>query len=75
MYNIYMDKKAIIEKVMVQGTAILLSALCAALLAFIQSVIADGGVCPRVDSSVAEVGFFGAVIKTAHSAFTMNRNT
>ena len=56
-----------------QVTAILIAALGAAAITFFQSLATASGACPLPVGDPAQAGALGAAIKSAHTAFIMNR--
>jgi len=65
--------KDYLKSVGVQMTSIILAALIAGLLAFIQSLTTQAGACPNADFSPEQVGLIGGVVKGAHSVFLLSR--
>lgn len=62
-----------LKSVASQVTAILIAALGAAAITFLQALAAQSGACPMPVTDPTQAGVLGAAIKSAHSAFTMNR--
>ena len=60
--------KVILKKSLEQAIPILISALLAAAIAFLQALMAQTMTPGMPAPTVTETGFLGAVIKTAHSA-------
>jgi hypothetical protein len=59
------------EKLRAQGSSIIITALMAAGITFIQSIAVSTGACPPVNEMVKDAGILGGVIKTAHSGFLL----
>lgn len=62
-----------IKSVASQVTAIIIAALGAAAIAFLQSLAAQTGACSVPAADPSQAGVIGAMLKSAHSALTMNR--
>ena len=62
-----------LKGVAVQGTAILLAALGAALFAFLSSVASTTGMCESPMANPAEVGVIGGLLKAAHTSLMTSR--
>lgn len=65
--------KEYFKGVAMQATAILITAVAAAGIAFFQTLLVQGSgiVCPEV--APEQAGVLGAVLKSAHTAFMMKR--
>lgn len=66
--------KPYLKGVAVQATAIILAALGAALITFIQSIVSKTGLCPEIPTSPTEAGLLGGILKTVHTAFISSKN-
>jgi hypothetical protein len=67
------NNQTFFKSVGAQITAILITALGAAAFTFLQSIAVSTGACPVGNPDPAQAGMLGAVIKSAHSAYLMNR--
>lgn len=63
--------KDFFKQLATQITAIILAALAAAAVSFLQSVAAQTGACPAVATSTTDVAALGAGLKGTHSLFTL----
>lgn len=61
-----------LRQVAAQGTAIILAAAAAALLAFIQSIGASTGVCGAVEVNPTDAAAAGVFFKSIHSAIFLS---
>jgi redox-regulated HSP33 family molecular chaperone len=63
------------DQIVKQGLSIIVTALLAALIAFLQALTAqlDGGGC--VQEVTTDAGLLGAVLKSAHSTFALMKRT
>lgn len=69
------ENQSFLRQITAQFLAIVLTAITAALITFIQSLIAQTGVCEIPAPSPADAGVLGAVIKSAHSVLLLKHGT
>lgn len=63
--------KQYLKSVSSQATAIIIAAAGAALITFLQSIVASTGACDPIPVKPEEAGALGAMFKGTHSAFTV----
>lgn len=64
-----------VKNIATQATGILLAALGAGLIAFLQSVASQTGACPTPSLDVTQTGMLGASLKVIHSAMVLKSGT
>lgn len=68
------EKNTILKSLMAQFGSVIIAALGAALIAFIQSVVSSSGVCTIPPGDPSTAGALGAILKSGHSAFKFGRD-
>lgn len=63
-------KKEVISKAFAQVSTIFLTAAIAAGLTFLQSLIAQSGLCPEPITDIEKAAFLGGALRAGHSFFT-----
>lgn len=67
------NSNSFMKSIAAQVAAIVIAALGAAAITFLQSIAAQTGACPVPAADPTQAGVLGAAFKTAHSMLTSHR--